>query len=218
MFEAIRIFIGGEYQIPREGLRALLETQHDFSIIGAASGADALRSVHEFKPDILLLDMATPSLAAWMMPNHLGDGKSGVRTLLLMPAIERDEVIRALECGVRGIVLKESPTELLFKSIRSVMAGQHWVGRDTVSDLVKTVIRLQKSPPAAQTGFGLTRREREVLALIVAGYTNQDLADELRISKDTVKHHLTNIFDRTGVSNRLELALFAIHHDLARTE
>ena len=219
MPEAIRIFIAGEQRIPLEGLRMLLEKQDDFSVVGTAgSGAEASRVVHEFTPDILLLDLATPSLVNSNMLDLLGDTRSTVRTLLLMPGIERDDVIKALDFGVRGIVLKESPPELLFASIRSVMAGEHWVGTYTISDLVKTLVRLRQGPFAAQPCFGLTRREREVLTLIVAGYTNRDLAEELGISEDTVKHHLTNIFDRTGASNRLELALFAIRHDLVRNQ
>jgi two-component system, NarL family, nitrate/nitrite response regulator NarL len=219
MPESIRIFIAGEHRIPLEGLRMLLEAQDDFSVVGAAwDDEEALRLVHEFKPDILLLDLATPSLAKSKMLELPGDSSSTVRTLLLVPAIERDDVIKALDFGVRGIVLKESPPELLFKSIRSVMAGQHWVGSYTISDLVRTLIRLQKGPLATQPCFGLTRREREVIALIVAGYANRDLAEQLGISEDTVKHHLTNIFDRTGASNRLELALFAIHHEIVRNE
>ena len=219
MPQAIRILIADEYPILREGLRMLLETQHDFSVIGEASGGeDAWRLVHEVKPDVLLLDLATPRLAGLERLARLGGDNSCVRTLLLVGAMERNDVIKALELGARGIVLKESQTELLFKSIRTVMAGQYWVGRDTISDLVEALVGLHKSPPATQTGFGLTRRELEVLALIVAGYTNRDLAEELRITEDTVKHHMTNIFDRTGASNRLELALFAIHHHLVKPE
>src|SRR5262249_57214547 len=102
---------------------------------------------------------------------------------------ERGNVIRALELGARGIVLKGLPSELLFKGIRSVMAGQYWVGRDTISDLVETLVRLQKSPPATQNHFGPTRRELGLLTLVVHGYTNRDVAAELRITEDTVKHH-----------------------------
>jgi DNA-binding NarL/FixJ family response regulator len=140
---------------------------------------------------------------------------ANARTILLVAEIDRADTIRALQLGARGIVLKEVATQLLFKAIRSVAAGQYWVGRDTVSDLVETLSRLQSATAlAGGNKFGLTRRELDALALVVAGFTNKDIAAKLGISEDTVKHHLTNLFDKTGVSNRLELALFAIHHHL----
>ena len=146
---------------------------------------------------------------------ELGRVRAPVRTILLVASIDRAETIKALQLGARGVVLKESATELLFKAIRSVMAGQYWVGRDLVSDLVQTLGRLSNnSAPAGSNKFGLTPRELDVLRLVVAGYTNKETADKYGLSEDTVKHHLTNIFDKTGASNRLELALFAIHHQI----
>ena len=95
------------------------------------------------------------------------------------------------------------------------MAGQYWVGRDRVADLVTTLRELPIAPPApSRKHFGLTPRELEVIAVIVGGYSNSDIALKLSISEKTVKHHLTNIFEKLGVSNRLELALFALHHNL----
>jgi DNA-binding NarL/FixJ family response regulator len=117
------------------------------------------------------------------------------------------------------VVLKETSTELLLKSIRTVVSGQFWVGREAVTDLVKV---LRDLVPAAgeesrRKAFGLTPRELEIVSAIVLGYTNKDIARKYSISEDTVKHHLTNIFDKVGVSNRLELALFAIEHRLVGT-
>jgi len=219
MAEAIRILIAGDHPMLREGLRMLLETQSDFSVIGEATrGEDALRLAQELTPDILLLDMAMPHLPGLEVFGRLGDGNSGVRTLLLVAAIDQPQALKALELGARGVVLKESPTDLLFKSIRSVMTGQHWVGRDTVSALVDTLVRQQKGPAAAKKGFGLTRRELDVLALVIAAYVNREIATRLRISESTVKHHLTSIFDKTGASSRLELALFTLHHHLLQPD
>ena len=101
--------------------------------------------------------------------------------------------------------------DLLFKSIRCVFRGELWLGRDAMVDVVQALsfLRSQRNQSPAE---GLTAREREVVTLVVSGYTNKDIARTLSICHDTVKRHLTNIFDKTGVSNRLELALFAIHH------
>ena len=104
---------------------------------------------------------------------------------------------------------------MLFKSIRAVMAGQYWVGRNRVTDLAATLRDLSASHPPTRKNFGLTQRELEVIGVILGGYSNHDMATKFSISEKTVKHHLTNIFDKLGVSNRLELALFALHHNLA---
>jgi DNA-binding NarL/FixJ family response regulator len=141
-----------------------------------------------------------------------------VRTILLAATVEKAQILRALQLGARGVVQKESATQLLFKCIRSVMAGQFWVGRESVTDLVQYLQSLAASGgggPAAD--YDLTPREQEILMAIVAGYTNKDIAQKLSISVETVKHHLTNIFDKLGVSNRLELALFAIERKLIKS-
>jgi DNA-binding NarL/FixJ family response regulator len=100
-------------------------------------------------------------------------------------------------------------------SIRAVMSGQYWVGRETISNLVE-YLRTLLTPPATpkHKKYGLTPRELEIISAVVAGYANKDIAAHFRISEDTVKHHLSNVFDKLGVSTRLELALFAVHQDL----
>jgi DNA-binding NarL/FixJ family response regulator len=111
--------------------------------------------------------------------------------------------------------MKEAATDLLFKSIRSVMAGQYWVGRETVSDLVQALREPEGAgPPGPRQTFDLTARELEILAEVVGGHTNKEIAQKFSLSEDTVKHHLSNIFDKVGASNRVELTLFAVHHRL----
>ena len=106
---------------------------------------------------------------------------------------------------------------MLIKSIQAVLRGEYWVGRESVSDLVQTLRELM--PPAGaeakKVKFGLTPRELEIISAIVAGYSNRDIAQKFSISEQTVKHHLTNTFDKLGVSTRLELALFAVNHGLS---
>ena len=150
------------------------------------------------------------------MPMAAVRGLSPVRTVLLTAAIERPEVVTALQAGAYGVVLKDSATELLFKCIRCVMEGQYWIGREGVADLVHVLQQARKDAEQASGArrFRLTRREQEVVAAIVGGLTNRDIAAQLGVTEDTVKHHVTNVFDKLGVSNRLELAMFAINHRL----
>jgi len=150
---------------------------------------------------------ALRELATWSIP---------VRTIILAAEVERAEIVEAIQLGARGVVLKESATEVLVECICSVMAGRYWIGKEKISDLVQALHSLLPRVAArpAPKSFGLTPRELDIVAAIVAGYMNKDIAQRFSISENTVKHHLTKIFDKLGVSNRLELALFAAEHQL----
>ena len=214
----VDIIISDDHALFREGLRKLLEIEPGMRIAGeAVDGEETVRLVTQIKPHILLLDLSLPKLSGLEVVAELA--KLGVRTriILLTAEIEREQVVEALQLGVRGIVLKHSALQMLLKSIRCVNEGQYWVGNDGVSDLIQALRRMKPSSNGSETrrNFGLSPREMEVIGLIVAGYTNKDLAQKLGISENTAKHHLTNIFDKLGVSNRLELVLYAVHKGLA---
>ena len=208
----IRILIADDQTISRCGLRKLLETQSDFDIVGEATdSAEAVRSTHELKPDVLLLALSTHDWSGLDVLRQLTGTGSTVRTILLTPAIDTADTVKVLDVGARGVVLKDSPMDLLFKSIRCVFRGEIWLGRDAMLSVVQALSVLSHQRAEAP-GSCLTAREKDVLTLVVSGYTNKDIARKLSITEDTVKHHLTSIFDKTGVSSRLELALCAIHH------
>jgi DNA-binding NarL/FixJ family response regulator len=216
--QPIRVLIADDHAIFRDGLRKLLEADSGLSVVGeAADGIEALKLAVKLKPDILLLDLAMPRQPGLDTLGELAGTCPNLRTILLTAAIEKAQIVQALQLGARGVVMKESATQLLLKCIRAVMKGELWVGRESVSDLVQFLREGTRDPRQKEPlrkNFGLTPRELEVVAAIVGGYTNRDVAQRFSISEDTVKHHLTNIFDKLGVSNRLELALFAVHHRL----
>ncbi len=215
--QPVRIVIADDHPIFRDGLRRLLEAEPDLKVLGEASdGAEAVRLARQLKPDILLLDLAMPKHPGLEALRDLSTSPTPVRVILLTAAAEKSQIVEALQLGARGVVLKDSATQLLLKAIHTVMSGEYWVGRESVSNLVQYLRTLvqSSSDEARQKKFGLTPREIEIVSAVVAGYSNKEIAEYFKISEDTVKHHLSNIFDKLGVSTRLELALFAVNQSL----
>jgi len=215
--EKIGILIADDHPIFREGLRRVLEAEPGYRVLGeAADGEQTLKLARQLKAKILLLDIRMPKLSGLEVLRELKALAIPIRTLVLTAALEKEQVVEALQLGASGITLKQTATDVLFESIRCVLAGQYWVCHESVSDLVQALLEFKAHSGASpnRPKFGLTHRETEVIALIVGGYNNREIAKKFAISVDTVKHHLTSIFDKLGVSNRLELALFSIDHHL----
>jgi two-component system, NarL family, nitrate/nitrite response regulator NarL len=213
---SVRIVIADDHTIFRDGLRRLLEAEPELEVVGeAADGAEAVTQTRRLTPDILLLDLAMPRVPGMDALRELSAAEEALNTkiIVLTAAVERLQIVQALQMGARGVVMKEAATQLLMKAIRTVMSGQYWIGREAVGDIVD-FMRTNASGEKPPRNFGLTKREMEILAAIVAGLSNKEIARRFTLSEDTVKHHLTNIFDKVGVASRLELALFAINNHL----
>ena len=190
-----------------------------FDVVGeAGSGVETVSIVRSVQPDLLLLDLSMPRMSGLEALRELGASREPVRTILLAGTIDRTQLLTALQLGVRGLLLKDVTTEVLFEAVVCVMAGRYWLGQTLVSDLVETVRPLiEPSTVAPKPFYGLTPRERQVLSMVAAGYSNKEIARQCTISEQTIKHHLTRMFDKVGVSNRLELAMVAkqVVHDAA---
>lgn len=216
-FQPVRILIADDHPLFRDGLRRLLGSEAGFEVVGeGADGEEILAVARHTSADLLLLDLSMPRRGGMEVLRELATANIALRTLLLTASIDKIQIIQALKLGACGVVLKESTAQQLFESIRCVMAGQFWIGNESVSDVVRA---LRSRSPAEIAGarprdFGLTPRELEVVGMIIAGYSNPDIAQRCCISEQTVKHHVSNIFNKLGVSNRLELALFAVNHRL----
>ena len=204
----VRIGIADDHQIFRDGLRRLLESEPGFEVVSeGADGMDAIRMARDAQPDVLLLDVAMPRMGGVEALASLTGGGSGPRIILLTAAIQPSDLLKAIQFGARGVVMKESATRLLIDGIHRVMDGKYIIGTDVADDLAQAVKQVgsERARP-----YKLTARELEIVAAIADGQSNRQIAERLSISLQTVKHHLTSIFDKTGASNRLELALLAI--------
>jgi len=215
--EKTRILIADDHPIFRDGLRKLIEAEQGLSVVGeAADGEEAVKYARQLEPDILLLDLVMPRSSGLDALRELAITHSPVRTVVLAAAIEKNQIGMAFQLGARGVVLKESATQSLLESIRSVRRGDYWVGRESVRSLVQVLRNLQAPLVTEEVcrHFNLTRRELQVIAAVAGGFTNKDIALKFSLSEQTVKHHLTHIFDKLGVANRLELVIFSISHGL----
>jgi two-component system nitrate/nitrite response regulator NarL len=210
----IRLIIAGEHSIFRHGLRRLLEAEPGFVIVAEfADGAGAIPIVRELVPDILLLGLAGSQCPAIETLRLATECASTTKTIVLTDRLDRAEVFAAVQLGVRGVVLKDSSPEVLFKSIRTVIAGEYWLGHDRFAAVTANLRKVEAARRKSKA-FGLTRREIEIVRSVVAGYSNRQIAARSSITENTVKSHLTHIFNKLGASNRVELALFAAHHRL----
>jgi DNA-binding NarL/FixJ family response regulator len=215
--KSIRILIADGQPIFCQGLRKVIETQADLRVVGDTSdGIEALKLAREQAPDILLLDAAIAGLDALRVLRDVRSSAPSVRTILLAAEAETPETVEALKLGARGVMRKDTPANLLLKAIRCVNAGQHWVRRDKISDVLQSLGK--ETSPWLNGPLGrnlhITSRQIQIISAILHGGSNKDIAKQFGLSEDTVKHHLTHIFEKLGVCTRLELALFAMDYDL----
>src|SRR5438445_566169 len=216
--ELIRIVIADDHPIFRDGLRKLLMLEEDFRVVAEArDGKEVLEVLDEHQPDILLLDLKMPGLDGLTALQKLQNSRTKTKVIVLTASEDKNQFVQAMKFGTCGIVLKQTATELLIKSIRKVHAGEIWLDSHTTAAVMR-----QFSSPLDPSPLGsrdrdrspLSQREREIVVLVAQGFKNKEMAEKMFISEQTVKNHLHNIFDKLGVSDRLELALYAIHKNI----
>ena len=215
---AIRVLIADDHPVVRIGVRNMLSVHGRFAVVSEAiDGEEAILQTARLLPDILLMDVQMPRLPGIEALRALTISNPRVKIVLLTGSITAQQVVEAIQIGARGVIYKDTLTDQLASALLAVAGGHYWIGGrrlDTLDDVLRTL----EPPTAEKQRFRLTRREMEVVQLIARGYSNRELAKELSLSEETVKRHLSNTFDKTGVSTRLELALFAMAHNLVASD
>jgi DNA-binding NarL/FixJ family response regulator len=212
----VQIVVADDHAIVREGIKRLLESDPRYKVVAEAkTGREAIRVVQSLRPDLLLLDISMPEMSGLDALPQLTQGRS-TKVIVLTASIDPPAIQQAMQHGARGVVLKTAGSETLLAAIRAVMQGRYWLDRESVADLVQVVRQLSGTTRQSRHLFGLTDRQLEIIEKVVRGLTNREIAHSLTISEETVKHHLTQIFNKTGVSTRLELALMATQRGLVQ--
>jgi DNA-binding NarL/FixJ family response regulator len=199
----IQILIADDHPIVRDGLRAVLSTQPDFTIVGeAGSGGDVIDQVRRLQPDVLLLDLEMPDGDGVETLQRLAERRTAVRAIVFTAFDTDDRIVEAVRAGAKGYLLKGAPRDELFTAIRVVHAGGSLLQPVVASKLIN---RLNAPAPVDL----LTEREREVLTLVAQGRSNREIAEELIITERTVKFHVSAVMGKLDAANRTEAVAVA---------
>ena len=203
----IRVLLADDHGLMRDGLGRLLASVPDIEVVAAAAdGPEAIRLAREHRPDVVLMDLRMPGMDGSEATRRLLEDEPATQVVILTSFSERDEILSALDAGAIGYLLKDAEPEELIRGVRAAAHGESPLAPKAARELLGS----RGAGPASQ----LTDREREVLRLVTRGLPNKLIARELGISEKTVKAHLTTVFQRIGVSDRVQAAMWARDHHL----
>lgn len=214
---ALRILIVDDHLLVRTGLRMLIDNEPQMEVVGnAATRVEALRVAKTSNPNVILLDVDLGDEDGLDFLPELQQAVPESRVLVLTGLRDVEAHRRAARLGAAGLVLKEHAADVLFRALKKVHAGELWFDRSMLASLVRESTDEPKLDAAAVKIASLTPREREIVNLVAEGLKNRDIAGRLFISESTVTHHLTSIYSKLGLSDRLELVIFAFANKLAK--
>ena len=209
----IRVIIVDDHPLVLEGLSTLLRDRPEFEVLDrCTTGAEALAATSRHNPDILVLDLKLPDIDGLAVIRQLHDLNTSAKIVLLTAQIHEDQLIQALQLGVRGVVLKEMATKLLVQCLHRVHAGGQWLEKESATRAMTKLVR--REAKARELATLLTPREMEIARLVAQGRTNKEIGTGLFIAEGTVKIHLHNIYEKINVSRRAELVRFAQEYGL----
>ena len=219
----IRVLIADGHPIVLEGLRSVLYRCDRRAHCCRTNKDRGFRNITAIGPDIILMELKLPKLDGLSVLRNLQARGSRTKVIIFTGPENREELVEAMKLGCSGVLLKNASNLLIEKSLRKVHDGEIWLDSNTTAAVIR-----QFAAPSHDQGYAngnspekvtreraqLSQREREIIVLIAQGYKNKEIAEKMFITEQTVKNHLHNIFDKVGVSDRLELALYAIHNSL----
>ena len=212
--EKIRVMIADDHSMIREGLKQLLEFDGSIEIVGEASdGVECLEKLNKCNPEILLLDINMPILNGIEVLNRMKASNSNIKVLILTVHNEMDYLMKAVDIGVDGYILKDSESAELKKAIRAVRDGENYIQPSLIPALNSQLLNRDTDNDKISS---LTNRELEVLVQVANGMFNKEIATNLNISERTVKNHISNIFKKIDVSDRTQAAVFAIKNNIIK--
>jgi DNA-binding NarL/FixJ family response regulator len=204
----IRLLVAEDHGVVRDGLIRLLSSLPDIEVVGAAAdGAEAIRMANEHRPDVVLMDLRMPGMDGSEATRRLLENDPNAQVVILTSFSERDEILSALDAGAIGYLLKDAEPEELIRGVRAAAQGDSPLAPKAARTLIT-------SRSSSASGEQLTAREREVLTLVARGLPNKLIARELGIAEKTVKAHLTTVFQRIGVTDRVQATIWARDHNL----
>lgn len=210
----IKVMIADDHSMVREGIMNLLELDDNLDVVGfAKDGADCIKKIPELNPDVLLLDINMPNMNGIEVLHELRERRSKVKVIMLTIHNEGEYILKAVDIGCAGYVLKDSDSNMLKKAIYTVYSGESFIQPDLIPVLNARLIKKEQEDEQLEK---LTKREIEVLILLSEGLFNKEIAYKLDISERTVKNHISNIFKKINVSDRTQAAVFAIKNNLVK--
>jgi DNA-binding NarL/FixJ family response regulator len=210
----IRIVLAEDHHVVRTAIAALLAKESDMEVVGeVADGLSLLKTVTQLQPDVLLMDAQMPYHKPITAVEQLNQQNPLVHVLVLSAFNLPEYVVGLLKAGANGYILKDDSTNLLLSAIRQVARGEEWVSPRATAILIES---MRSEPPDIEAK--LTKRELDVIFLMARGRRNEEIADELVVTEQTVKNHITNIFRKLDVETRVEAVLYALSADLVSME
>jgi NarL family two-component system response regulator LiaR len=215
----IRVMIVDDHSMVRRGLATILRVRTDLELVGEASnGREALELCEETQPDVVLMDLLMPEMGGAEATQLIREHWPQIQVIALTSFQERELVREALQAGAISYLLKNVSASDLAAAIREANAGRSTLAPEAVQALIQDQAQGTASQRDLTETFGLTPREREVLALMVEGLSNPEIAERLIVSRSTAKAHVSNILSKLGVSNRAEAIALALQHSLPTSE
>lgn len=209
---AVKVMITDDHSMIREGLKQLLELEGNFQVIAeACDGVDCMKKLETVSPDVLLLDINMPNMNGLEVLQKIKEKRIKIKVLVLTVHNEVEYLLKAVDIGVNGYLLKDSESSELKKAILSVVNGEDYIQPSLIPVLNSKMIDRDKDSEKIEK---LTKRELEVLKLLAVGMYNKEVAEKLEISERTVKNHVSNIFKKISVTDRTQAAVFAIRNNL----